>query len=294
MSGPNLSFETAGTEPGFADQWALTMSASVLTESFARADGGESSFEGFEFGWGVDGFVGDLTIPTTAQPMQFGPVPQNTPFDGFEHFWNNDGFLFDLAALASAAFLNHPGALPPNPTTDAFEGFESEWMNSIFFSDLSQTTTITDEWNSTLDAKEGFEREWDSNESFIFDFTSAPPTPAQFNEAGVLGNAETFEAFNPDLPFGIDGNTIVLAASPYHDNDQVTFFPSLFGNSVLPTPLSTKIVYTVASATPTTFTLTLNGNPVVISDPGAGQNWVRGNTAIQWGGINGDLQGEDP
>jgi hypothetical protein len=293
----DLSFETQGAAPGSASAWTLTVSVSVLGEGFARADGGLSLWEGFEFGWGADPFVGDLTVPTTAEVMQFEPgAPGQTPFDGFEHYWNNDGFLFELGMTELAAFVNRPGAIPPASTSDAFDGFEGGWNNAVLLLDLFVPTNVTelDLWNSTLDAADGFEREWGANESYVFDFSSAPPTPMQFNEAGVLGNAETFESFIVDQAFTIDGNTIVVASSPYHNGDLVTFFPSLFGGSVLPSPLSTKITYTVASATPTTFTVTVNGVGVVLNDSGSGQNWVRGNASIAWSGLDGDMQGEDP
>ncbi len=296
MSAPtDLSFETQGAAPGSASAWTLTVSVSVLGEGFARADGGLSLWEGFEFGWGADPFVGDLTVPTTAEVMQFEPgAPGQTPFDGFEHYWNNDGFLFELGMTELAAFANHPDAIPPAPTSDAFDGFEGGWNNAVLLLDLFVPTNVTklDLWNSTLDAADGFARGWGANESYVFDFSSAPPTPMQFNEAGVLGPTETFGSFIPDQPFTVDGNTIV--ASGYSNGSKVTFFPSLSGGAVLPPPLSTVAVYQVTAATPTTFQLLNNGVGVVLTGAGAGVNWVRYDPTISWGGLDGDMQGEDP
>lgn len=101
----NLSFETAGTDPGSAASWTWTRTAPFLFEGFL-ARTGLSRFDGFEVGWGVDDFVDELVVPTNATAFEFA---NGTPAEGFETGWR----LPNSHGLAQSGIVHPFGNVAP-------------------------------------------------------------------------------------------------------------------------------------------------------------------------------------
>ena len=281
----NMSFETQGSLAGDAASWTLNLSTAVHWAAFTSATGAGARADDFEFNWGNNSPVSLLDGTNTVVDQFNMPVPLNTPFDDFEKKWLNDGFLFVLAATVYAEFTNH--VLPP---PDPFDDFEGEWANTIFAFSLASVTTTAALFNLGADAQEDYEAGW-GNDSYLF---ALGATSAALFAEGVLATAETFEGFKADQTFTVTlPSTFNATAHGFTNGQQVKFFPAIDGQSQLPTPLNTGVVYTITGATTNTFQVQ-SGSTVVMTDAGGGTNYVRTDTTQGWGGRDGDTAGSDP
>ncbi len=101
----NLSFETAGSNPGEAASWTWSRTAPFLFEGFSAVSG-LSRFDGFELGWGADDFVDELVVPTNAISFEFA---NGTPIDDFETGWR----LPNSHGIAQSGIVNPFGNVAP-------------------------------------------------------------------------------------------------------------------------------------------------------------------------------------
>jgi hypothetical protein len=288
----NLSFELADPDGG-ALGWTWNSSASTHWAAFSSANGFGQRFDGFEFGWGSDTIISVLDGSNTNR-LIFSHVTDPLPADGFEHHWGNDGFLFVFGAGAAAPFA---GQTTLDPTTP-YEEFDHGWLSGTgqFFFSWADVTADPALYGS--DAFEAFETGW-GNDAFIFDFTNPDLSAADFVEAGVVGQVETFEGFKTDQAFGVQiapVNTIDVTGHGFLNNDKVKFFPAIDGQSQLPTPLSTGVTYFVIFVSADRFQIAFQsgGTAISIIDGGSGTNYVRTDIAKNWGGRDGDTTGSDP
>lgn len=287
----NLSFETQGALPGDAASWTLNLSTAVHWAPFASVSGAGQRTDDFEFSWGNSTPILALDGTNTVVDQFNMPPPLNTAFDDFERHWANDGFLFVIAATVYAEFANKV-----NPPPDPFDDFEGQWANTGFAFSLASVITDTALFEAVPD--EDYESGW-NNDAYLFTVVNgvlvplAPMLDAQFDAA--VHAAEDFETFKADQTFTVTlPSTFTAPAHGFSNGQHVKFFPAIDGQSQLPTPLNTGVVYTIANATANTFEVTAGGSSIVMSDAGGGTNYVRTDTTTGWGGRDGDTSGSDP
>lgn len=151
----NLGFETAGASPGLAASWAVSFVSSVERLD-VFADGGVT--DGFENGWGADGFATVLVVGTNAAEKQFtnpvGPTPLFA--ETFEVGWsNNQHFTVEVVGVEAqfvTGFFTGPEGFEGWSTLEldfgstvsaGVDGFESGWGNDAFETAIVVGTNAT-------------------------------------------------------------------------------------------------------------------------------------------------------
>lgn len=248
----DLSFEQVGSSYGLAAGWFWNRRVSFRFARFASITGW-TRLEGFELGWGVDSFVGDLVAPTNAQALVFGTLgPTPGHFEHFEREWRmpaapapdsshpgNETALFVWDAASPALF----------DTTLTFEAFEQQWhSNESYVWTFTSPELQAAVFGSS--AFEAFETGWKSNGTYSFSMGSTAAAP--FVEWVTTQTFEDFSAVAPDLPITfappntINAPSVVLPTPAplggYPTNVEATFYNT--GNvGALPPEIDSRVTY---------------------------------------------------
>jgi hypothetical protein len=304
MTLANLSFETAAATPGDASGWTWTRSAAFLFACFATPNSGLSRFESFEFGWRMPNtdlsvqnypFIGALVVPSTATALVFGNSgPAPAPFENFERQWRMPGIAMadgrgeqppDFTHAGNeSAYLSWEGAAAAQfgSSHHVFEDFESGWSadESYVWSFAGGSPAMFE-----ANAFENFETGWKGNDTYAFAMGSL--TAASFITVAGATAFDNFSAVKADQPVTFVPPSAVHAASLPVAGQRCAFYNT--GDGSLPPEINPRITYWVyslvtsgAGAPYVQVSLAYPGTAVAFSTPGAGSNFLKGDTTLFW------------
>ena len=258
----NLSFETAGAQPGEAASWVAAFTSTY--DELAGFGTGNSPIEGFEDQWANDPYLFAFAGPDLARAVFADPVfPNVRNADDFEVLWfSNEGFTYDLAATVAALF-----------DTQTIEDFEDQWDNDIYLLAFAGADTVA----GTPDT---FETGW-QNVPYLTSLTPGDLSAAVFDGPAP----EAFEDFDEVFPlrdFEVNPTTDVLTSIGHgFVLDQAI---TLTGEGTLPEPLRLLLTYYARSVAANTLQLSTSpgGSAIDITNSGVGQRQLRADEDRYW------------
>lgn len=259
----NVSFEAAGSEPGFASDWTLTATQSAF--SVAAFDPvPQRGVEDYERGWGNEPYREDFGSGETDAAAFSTPVGAG-PVETYEMGWSNEPYYDDLNSRTAADFGQPEG-----------ETYEDGWGNAPIQDDVDVVATITEDYESG----------WPTDGGPIDDLGVGDVTAAEFTVTGGLLEYEDYDAVKFDQDIILADPSTDFLSVPAHGfvaGAQVTIVNL---NGFPPGGLFSDTVYYVKSPTANAFQLALSpgGGTINLTDSGSGTNRVRADPTVFWVG----------
>lgn len=300
MAWTNLSFETAGTNPGEADGWVATESSTVweFAKYVVLSTPIYYGWEPFDYMWSGNEGSRYAFIPADLEVAEYAvAAPPDVEYEGFEEAWSSnedDQTSFAVTDLDAATYYAGLGldvetfgnpitASPPDPAnwigTEWGGNDEKQAFNDAV--DLSPAM-----YDAGAVAHEDFENGWYSNENDQSGFTPGDTDPASYGEEyGTTNDFENFEAVFPECAFVVNPVTDVLTLAEVHAFPVNTPVHVRNIGGILPDPLSPTITYYVKTSTPPndlTVSTSPGGAAVDVVDDGVGEHLFAPDGAWYW------------
>lgn len=230
----NPSFEIAGPTPGSALGWTRTSQGSALDIGI---------LEGFETGWGNDGYSPVITS------LAIGPV------ESFESGWmGNEAWSPVITGAVGAV---HAGGAP-------FESFENGWGNDTY------SPTIT---SSVAGTVEDFSTGWSNNQSYAAHI-GTKATAATEDFESVLFD-QSFDVLGaPTATMAAPGHVLV--------NNNVVYAQSTSSLPTGLSKLVKMYVVNSVAGVSFELSFASGGTSIVVSDAGVGSHNTHGDENLYW------------
>ena len=180
----NLGFESAGSSPGAALAWQLSLESSAEDIAGFRPTP-ESPMERFESGWLFNEDFAFALGPTTVEPTLYDSA-QSSIEDFEEEWFANETFLFEHSGLAPAYF-------DIETSTKSVEDFDELWFDNGSFAYAFSSGSLSAPFADTLEAG------WRSNQSFLYSLSSGNVSAASYDVAGTAELVEDFDELWPTV-----------------------------------------------------------------------------------------------